>query len=45
MTRDQRPVDVQLSEHDIVQPDLVIVTKPHFHMTMTGTECNSTKRR
>jgi Uma2 family endonuclease len=26
------PVDVQLSEHDIVQPDLVVIRKANFHI-------------
>lgn len=26
------PVDVQLSEYDILQPDLVVITKPNFHI-------------
>jgi len=26
------PVDVQLTDHDIVQPDLVVITKPRFHI-------------
>lgn len=26
------PVDVQLSDYDIVQPDIVVVTKPRFHI-------------
>ena len=31
------PVDVQLTDHDIVQPDLVVITKPNFHI-MTPTK-------
>jgi hypothetical protein len=26
------PVDVQLTDRDIVQPDLVVITKPRFHI-------------
>ncbi|MFC1759037.1 Uma2 family endonuclease [Planctomycetota bacterium] len=35
------PVDVQLTDHDIMQPDLVIVTKPRFHI-MTPTKVKGT---